>query len=38
MYLDMAGEWDLLALTGIATSPLLSADGSIRVADGLRRR
>jgi len=34
MYLDMAGEWDLPALTGIATSPLLSADGSIRAADG----
>jgi putative DNA primase/helicase len=34
MYLDMSGEWDLPPLTGISASPLLSADGSVRVADG----
>jgi hypothetical protein len=34
MYLDMCGEWDLPPLTGVSTSPLLSADGSVRVADG----
>jgi putative DNA primase/helicase len=34
MYLDMSGEWDLPPPTGISTSPLLLADGSVRVADG----
>ena len=34
MYLDMSGEWDLPALAGISTAPLLSADGSVRAADG----
>jgi hypothetical protein len=34
MYLDMCGEWDLRPLTGVSTSPLLSPDGSVRVADG----
>ena len=34
MYLDMCGEWDLPPLTGVSTSPLLSPDGSVRVADG----
>jgi hypothetical protein len=34
MYLDMAGEWHLPPLAGVSTAPLLSADGSVRVADG----
>jgi hypothetical protein len=34
MYLDMSGEWQLPSLVGVSTSPLLSADGSVRVADG----
>jgi len=34
MYLDMSGEWDLPPLTGVSTSPLLSPDGSVRMADG----
>jgi len=34
MYLDMVGEWGLPPLIGVSTSPLLSADGSVRVADG----
>ena len=34
MYLDMAGEWDLPALAGISTAPLLSVDGNVRAADG----
>jgi len=34
MYLDMCGEWDLRPLTGVSTSPLLSPDGSVRMADG----
>jgi hypothetical protein len=34
MYLDMCGEWDLPPLTGVSTSPLLSTDGSVRVANG----
>jgi hypothetical protein len=34
MYLDMSGEWALPPLAGISTAPLLSADGSIRTADG----
>jgi hypothetical protein len=37
MYLDMSGEWNLPALSGINTSPLLSADGSVRAADGYDR-
>jgi hypothetical protein len=34
MYLDMSGEWELPPLAGISTGPLLSADGSVRTADG----
>ena len=34
MYLDMFGEWGLPPLMGISTAPLLSADGSVRTADG----
>jgi hypothetical protein len=34
MYLDMSGEWDLPPLLGVTTSPLLSADGSVRAVDG----
>ncbi len=34
MYLDMAGEWSLPPLEGIATAPLLAADGDIRDAVG----
>ena len=34
MYLDMFGEWGLPPLAGISTAPLLSADGSVRMADG----
>ncbi len=34
MYLDMSGEWQLPALSGVTTSPLLSEDGTIRCADG----
>ncbi|MFZ2143002.1 MAG: hypothetical protein WAV78_39720 [Xanthobacteraceae bacterium] len=34
MYLDMLGEWKLSPLAGVSTSPLLSADGSVRAADG----
>jgi hypothetical protein len=34
MYLDMAGEWNLPPLAGVSTTPLLSADGSVRAADG----
>jgi hypothetical protein len=34
MYLDMAGEWKLLPLAGVSTAPLLSANGSVRAADG----
>jgi hypothetical protein len=34
MYLDMAGEWNLPPLVGVSTAPLLSADGSVRAADG----
>jgi hypothetical protein len=33
MYLDMA-DWHLLPLVGVSTSPLLEADGTIRIADG----
>ncbi|MGA8698465.1 MAG: hypothetical protein WB689_32455 [Xanthobacteraceae bacterium] len=34
MYLDMSGEWELPPLAGVSTSPLLSANGSVRAADG----
>jgi hypothetical protein len=34
MYLEMFGEWKLRPLAGISMSPLLSADGSVRAADG----
>ena len=34
MYLDMVGDWRLSPLAGISTAPLLSADGSVRIADG----
>jgi hypothetical protein len=34
MYLDMVGEWQLQPHGGITTSPLLSNDGGVRVADG----
>jgi hypothetical protein len=34
MYLDMVGEWQLQPLGGVTTSPLLSDDGAIRIADG----
>jgi hypothetical protein len=37
MYLDMSGEWELPPLAGVSTSPLLSADGSVRAADGYDR-
>jgi hypothetical protein len=37
MYLDMSGEWHLPPLAGVSTAPLLSADGSVRVADGYDR-
>jgi hypothetical protein len=34
MYLGWRGEWNLPPLNGIATTPLLSKDGSIRTARG----
>ncbi|PZP41676.1 MAG: hypothetical protein DI601_20490 [Azospirillum brasilense] len=34
LYLDMRGEWGLRPLDGIASAPLLHADGGIRVAEG----
>jgi hypothetical protein len=34
MYLDMTGDWHLPSLVGVSTSPLLSADGSVRAVDG----
>lgn len=34
MYLEMLGEWNLPPLAGISTSPLLSADGRLRGAEG----
>jgi hypothetical protein len=37
MYLDMAGEWNLPPLAGVSTSPLLSAEGGLRSADGYDR-
>jgi hypothetical protein len=33
-YLEMDGEWNLRPLAGICTAPLLSADGSVRTAEG----
>jgi hypothetical protein len=33
-YLDMRGEWQVPVLNGIASSPLLHADGSIHTRDG----
>jgi hypothetical protein len=37
MYLDMSGEWNLPPLAGVTTAPLLSADGTVRSADGYDR-
>jgi hypothetical protein len=34
MYLHLTGEWNLPILAGICTAPLLSADGSVRTAEG----
>jgi hypothetical protein len=34
MYLNMAGEWNLPALAGITTAPVLGSDGSARTAEG----
>jgi putative DNA primase/helicase len=34
MYLDMSGEWCLPPLAGVSSAPLLSADGSVRAAEG----
>ena len=34
MYLEMCGEWGLPPLYGVSTAPLLSPDGSLRIADG----
>lgn len=34
VYLAMAGDWGLRPLAGITSSPLLSADGSIRAGNG----
>jgi hypothetical protein len=34
MYLDMMGDWGLRHLAGIATTPLLLADGSMRAVGG----
>jgi hypothetical protein len=34
MYLAMQGDWNLPPLAGICTAPLLSADGSVRTAEG----
>lgn len=38
MYLDWRGEWKLPVLNGIAASPLLHDDGSIRCASGYDER
>jgi hypothetical protein len=38
MYLDMHGEWNLPALAGISTAPLLAADGSICASVGMTRQ
>jgi putative DNA primase/helicase len=37
MYLEMRGKWNLRPLAGVSTAPLLSADGSIRIAEGYDR-
>ena len=37
MYLDMVGDWRLLPLAGVSTSPLLSKDGAVRIAEGYDR-
>jgi hypothetical protein len=37
MYLDMRGDWQLPSLAGVTTSPLLSADGTLRVVEGYDR-
>jgi hypothetical protein len=34
MYLDMVGDWGLSPLNGVTTAPILSADGSMRTAEG----
>jgi putative DNA primase/helicase len=34
MYLDLLGEWNLPALAGISTAPLLADDGSVRQTVG----
>ena len=34
MYLDWRGEWRLSPLNGIATAPLLQADGTIKSTEG----
>ncbi|MGA8616356.1 MAG: hypothetical protein WB760_32615, partial [Xanthobacteraceae bacterium] len=34
IYLSMPGEWNLPPLVGICTAPILSADGTVRIADG----
>jgi hypothetical protein len=34
MYLHLSGEWDLPPLAGITTAPVLSADGTVRAAQG----
>lgn len=34
LYLDMRDEWNLPGLDGIATAPLLAADGGIRAVEG----
>lgn len=34
LYLDRRGEWQLCPLDGIASAPLLAADGSARAAEG----
>jgi hypothetical protein len=38
LYLDgKVGEWNLISLNGVTTTPILSDDGSIRTADGYDR-
>ena len=34
MYLDLGGEWNLQPLAGITTAPSLTADGTVRAAEG----
>ena len=38
LYLDRRGEWQLRPLDGIASAPLLAADGSARAAEGYDAR